>query len=470
MDGIYNQKLHEVVRSLYDEFVSGFVSADCHSEEFLSSFPYAFMCEDTERRTRIADAALLPEFRAEAEKCIEGCYANCSGGDVPFYLADAVEDFLNYIIPRTIALPNSGEIFERYYRQFDSSIYGKSCLVTVLALVRDAWDHHGGSAVLPLGMRFVWLTRGHGLLNIPYTRERTVPFLEIKKNAHPIGRGRDLSGEYAFQVLQYSAPLPKDRNILNAAYSLAYDVVTKFLLATRIKTYSTAHSDYRGFRMLGHLSAHSMILMNYPDDRIEDGEGRDIDESHGMAIDRLLTKLMPQSLSKFEVINQKIEDAMRRRRRALLNDARAQKLNEIDQLLDYFQVLESLVPAGGSEYISLYAARLLRSPNSAPNETFELYRFIKDMYTVRNNVVHGRVDDVLSGRLKESRKLDIFRLRHIVYSLACLNIMNGPLRDAATLLALGETCQLEREYETDPQEWMKRRKSGMLRNANVIFW
>jgi len=470
MPGIYNQKLYEAVKSLYDEIVSGFVSTDLHSEEFLSSFPYAFMHEDTECGTRITDAALLPDFRQEAEKCIEGCYANCSGGDVPFYLCDAVEDFLNYIIPRTIALPNGGEIFDRYYRQFDSSIYGKSCLVTVLALVRDAWDHHGGSAVLPVGMRFAWFARGHGPLNIPYARERTVPFFEIKKSAHPIGRGRDLSGEYAFQVLQYSTLLPKDRDILKAAHSLAYDVVTKFLLATRIKTYSTAHSDYRGFRMPGHLSAHSMILMNYPDDRIEDGEGRDIEESNGMAIDKLLSKLLPQSLSKFEVINQKIEDAMRRRRRALLNDARAQKLNEIDQLLDYFQVLEALVPANGSEYISLYAARLLRSPNSAPNETFELYRFIKDMYIVRNNVVHGRIDDVLSGKLKEGRKLDIFRLRHIVYSLACLSIMNGPLREAATLLALGETYQLEREYETDQQEWMKRRKSGVLRNANAVFW
>jgi hypothetical protein len=470
MDGIYNQKLYEVVKNLYDEIVSGFVSTDdVQSEEFLSSFPYAFM-HGAQRSEHVASAALLPDFRQEAEKCIEGCYANCSGGDVPFYLADAVEDFLNYIIPRTIALPNSGEIFDRYYRQFDSSIYGKSCLVTVLALVRDVWDHHGGSAVLPLGMRFVWLTRGHGPLNIPYTRERTVPFLEIKKRARPIGRGRDLSGEYAFQVLQYSTQLPKDRHILGAANSFAYDVVTKFLLATRIKTYSTAHSDYRGFRMLGHLSAHSMILMNYPDDRIEGGEGRDIEDVDGMAIDRLLTKLLPQSLSKFEVINQKIEDAMRRRRTALLNDARAQKLNEIDQLLDYFQVLEALVPAGGSEYISLYAARLLRSPNSAPNQTFELYKFIKDMYTVRNNVVHGRVDDVLSGKLKESRKLDISRLRHVVYSLACLSIMNGPLRDAATLLALGETFQLEREYETDPAEWMKRRKSAVLRNANVVFW
>jgi hypothetical protein len=161
---------------------------------------------------------------------------------------------------------------------------------------------------------------------------------------------------------------------------------------------------------------------------------------------------------------------MRRQRKAWRNDAHVQKLNEIDQLLDYFQILEAIVPVNGSEYISLYAARLLRSPNSVPNQTFELYRFIKDMYKVRNYIMHGRVDDILSRKSKESQRIDIYKLRHIVYSLACLHIMNGQLKDAATRLALGETAQLEREYETDQQEWMKRRKSGVLRNANVVFW
>jgi len=471
MNRILNHQLHEAVKKLYEELVAEFGAEDFHSEAFLSSFPYSFFDhENHERRQRIVNAALLSQFRQEAQNCIDACYSDSSGGDLEFYISDAVEDFLNYIIPRTVALANGTEIFERHYRHLDSSIYGKSCLVTVFAVIRDLWDHRGASSVLPNGFRLSWMVGGYGPLNIPYARERAVPLFEIKKAARPVGRGRDLSEENAFYILQYSTSLPKDPGLLSAVYSLMHDVFAKFLLAARIKTYSTAHSDYRGFRMLGHLSAHSMNLMNYPDERIEAGEGRELNESDGMAIDRLLTKLLPQSLSKFAVINQKIEDAMRRRRTAVRNDHRAQKLNEIDVLLDYFQVLEALIPTAGSEYISLYAARLLRAPNSAPNQTFELYKFIKDMYTVRNNVMHGRVDDVLSGKLKESRKLDIFRLRHIVYSLACLNIMNGPLRDIATLLALGETAQLEREYETDQQEWMNRRKNALLRNANVVSW
>jgi hypothetical protein len=470
MDGIFNQRLYGVVRNLYDEVIAEFGSQDFQSEEFLSSFPYGFVAygDNEERRRRIVDAALLPEFRQEAQNCVDACYSDSSGGDLEFYISLAVEDFLNYIIPRSVGLPNGSEIFDRYYRYFDSSIYGKSCLITIFALIRDLWDHHGGSAVLPTGFRFVWMVRGFGPLSIPYTRERAVPFFEIKKAAHPIGWGRDVTGENAFQVLEYSTSLPKNRGLLPAVYSLMHDVAAKFLLATRIKTYSTAHCDYRGFRMLGHLSAHSMNLMNYPDDRIEHGEGRDLNDSDGMAVDRLLTKLLPQPLSKFAVINQKLEDAIRRRRTAILHDARARKLNEIDQLLDYFQVLEAIVPAEGSEYISLYAARLLSTPESAPNQTFELFQFLKDMFKIRNSVLHGRIDEVLSGKL--SQKLDIFRLRHVIYSLTCLHIMNGPLREIATRLALGETAQIEREYESNQDEWMKRHRSAVLRNANVVFW
>jgi len=213
-----------------------------------------------------------------------------------------------------------------------------------------------------------------------------------------------------------------------------------------------------------------MLMHNYPDERIDRGEHRDIDESSGMAIDRLLTKLLPQEPAKFSVINQKLEDALRRRRSAILNDQRAQKLNEIDQLLDYFQVLEATVPAMGSEYISLYASRLLTPNDSPANQAFELFQFIKDMHSIRNSVMHGRVDEVLSGKLKQAARLDIPRFRHVVYSLTCLHIMNGPLRDLATRLALGEKIELEREYETNQDEWMKRRRAAHLRNANITFW
>jgi hypothetical protein len=85
MDGIHNQQLYEVVKALYDKIIAGFASesADFHSKEFLSSFPYWFLHDADERSKKIA-AALAPEFRTEAEKCIEACYSHSAGGDVPY--------------------------------------------------------------------------------------------------------------------------------------------------------------------------------------------------------------------------------------------------------------------------------------------------------------------------------------------------------------------------------------------------
>jgi hypothetical protein len=237
MKGVVNQPLYEVVRKLYEEIVAGFVGEDLHSEVFLASFPYSFINEECkERQKRIIVAGLRPEFRQEAQKSIELCYADSAGGDLEFYLSKAVEDFLNYIIPRTAGLVNCDEIFDRYYFQFDSSIYGKSCLVTVFAIIRDLWDH-SGVTVLPPGFRVSWLSPAFGRVDVPFTRERAVPFFEIRKAAHPIGRGRDLGKESSYFILQHSAMLPKQRGLITAAYALSDDIVKKFVLAARLQPF-----------------------------------------------------------------------------------------------------------------------------------------------------------------------------------------------------------------------------------------
>jgi hypothetical protein len=102
--------------------------------------------------------------------------------------------------------------------------------------------------VLPAEFRFLWVGNFPGPINIPYTRERGVTFLETKKGAHPIGNGRSLADDQGFYVLQYSTRLKKEPNILGKAYQLSEKTVAHCLLAARVKTYSTAHSDYRGLR------------------------------------------------------------------------------------------------------------------------------------------------------------------------------------------------------------------------------
>jgi hypothetical protein len=470
MTTFHNLGLYEVVRSFYNELLAAFAGEDLHSEKFLSSFPYSFIHERPERKQRIVETALAPDFKKGAEDAIAAYYSDHGGGDLEFYICDAVEDFLNFVIPRTAGLPEVNVLFDRYYGAFDSSIYGKTCLVTVFAILEDIWDN-SGSAVLPSGFRLRYVSSGFGRSDSTYTRERTVPYFEIRKAARPIGRGRDLGGINVYLLLEYTTHIPKDRDAIQAAYTLFHEVARKFVFAARITLYSTAYSDYRGFRMLGHLSAHSMIIFNSPDDRIERGEGRELEQSSSVGLDKLVNKLMQTPFSKVAVIDQKVEDAIRRRRSVILNDRLAQIRDDIDKLLDYFQVLEAIVPAEGSQYISLYAARLLASSGHGgfAANPFEIFKFIKDMHTIRNNVIHGRVDEVISGRLKD--KLDIPRLRQIIYSLAGLYVLNGgALRESATRLALGEQVALETAYGMPPAGWTSYIRAAPERNQNLVFW
>jgi hypothetical protein len=471
VEGLFNPKLYGVVRKIYDEIVSGFVASEnVSSPEFLASFPRSFFgFEGESNRYDIIQVAFDAENREESEKAMAAYFSDTSGADSQFYFTEAVEDFLNYIVPRTIGVKSGVEAFERYYRQFDLSIYGQSALVTGQSVLRDIHDHTGGSMQLPPGFRLVWFTHPFpGEISNLYLRERNIPFFEIRTRARPFWRGRDLSSDNGHFVLQYSFSVPKNSKLLSHAYQKAYESTTQFLLAARLKTYSTAYSDYRGFRTIGHLSALHMVLTNYPDELVEDGESRNLEEPYSAAISRLLERLVSARPDKFTVIQQKLDDALRRHRKVLLNNQRATQMNDIDKLLDYFQVLEAVVPFEGSHNISLAAARLLTNPGDASSKPFEMFQFIKDMHTIRNEVVHGRIDRVLEG--KKMPKLDINRFRHIIYSLVCLHIMNGSLRDASVRLALGEPVKLEREYFDEYSEWTKRKKLYELQNKSIVFW
>jgi hypothetical protein len=451
---MHNSKLHDVVRKLYEEVLDGFAGKDFNSEEFVASFPYSFFHDDDQLRQMIADRALVPEHRQEAEKAIEAYYSDHAGGTLESYLVDLIEDFLNYVIPRTAGLADGPEHFERWYDQLDSCVFGKSCHVTVFAMLENVYDHSGrGIGLIPRAFRLGWYTRmPNAAMHQRYARERAVPFYEMNKAAHPIGRGRDIKGKNGYFVLEYSTRIPKDPESVVAAYRLRDDIARKFVFALRLTGLSCAYSDYRGFRIPGHLSALCMNCMNFPDDPLERDAPGELDDVHYLWAGRLLPKLLQQPFSKVDLIDQKIEDAARRQRRVMLKEREAQVLTAIDQLLDYFQVLEAVVPAEGSQYIALYAATLLRASGygGLGMKPFEVFTFIKDMHKIRNYVLHGRIDEILNGRLKTDHQLNINAFKQLVHVLAGLYVLNGPLREAATRLALGEEVKLETVFTPFP--------------------
>jgi hypothetical protein len=469
---MYNPQLCEIVRQLYQEKLDGFADRNPNSEEFVASFPYWFFREDNKVQERIAQSALVPEHRQEAEKAVEAYCSDHHGGNTEFYLAEIVEDFLNYVIPRTAGLADGPKYFEHWYEQLDACIFGKSCHVTVFAVLENAYDHAArGANLLPRGFRLGWYSRmPSAALHQRYARERAMPFYEIQKAARPIGRGRDIKDKNAYFVLEYNAMVPKNRESVTAAYRLRDDVGRKFVFALRLIGFS-AYSDYRGFRMPGHLSAYSMNCMNFPDDPLEGESPGDLDDFHYLYIGRLLPKLLQQPLSKMDLIDQKIEDAARRQRRVMLGEREAQLRTAIDQMLDYFQILEAVVPAEGSQYISLYAAVLLKAGGYRGIEMkpFEMFTLFKDMHKIRNYVMHGRIDEVMNGRFRTDQQ-SFYTFKQMVHGLAGLYVLNGSLREIATRLALGEEIKLETLFAPFPTRKPGLRAELRLPAMEPVYW
>ena len=432
--------------------------ADPNSEAFLKRFPFVFV-EEINGESPTADpireglikAAFSEQFRSRTQEVIDIFYANWSDGTPEYYFLNLINDFLNYALPRSLGLPDEDTVFDDLYRQFEADLFTDSYTLHVIALLKNAYDH-GGHFHPTSGLSFFWAdSNPRFVFNSSRLRNRAVPFLEIKKSAHPSFGGTDISTSHSFFVLEFEEKRKKKKDALAEAYRRSEEITKKTVLALRLLTAAPAYAEYRGFRTLGHYSGGSsgMTLRNYPAERIDRGFGSDA-QSWGCNLERLLPPLLAAPTDSIAVVYDKIDDAFRRQQqRGAPFDGVATK-PAIDQLLDYFQALEAIIPIEGSYQIALYAAVLLGAAHKGRGpKAVDVFDFVKDMHTLRNEVMHGRIDKVLLGRANTSYKIaDIGRLRQYVHELAILYLLNPDekgkydLRKTAHRLALGEDVNL----------------------------
>jgi hypothetical protein len=358
---------------------------------------------------------------------------------------------MNHAIPRTVGLPDEDARFDRLYGRFESDLLSDTFTLECIALLENVSDH-GSAFHQTAGVRFAWAcTHGSIAVSNAFLRDRVVPYLEIKKSAHPIAAGRELGDKNTFFVLEFQEARPKTTNQIQEAYARSEEITKKVSFALRLLTSSPVFSDYRGFRMPGHYSAHRMVLMNWPDEQIGGGFSQDL-QVYARGLEALLPHVLSAPSGAIAVIYDKIEDSFRRHRSSVVYPGAAEKRVAIDRLLDYFQALEAVIPVEGSYQIALYAAVLLGAASRQPGTAPDVFQFIKDMHTLRNAVVHGRLDEVLEGRVKTRNELNVHRLAHVVHELVILYLLNPDdkgkrdLRPLAHRLALGEAVALRTLY------------------------
>ena len=156
---------------------------------------------------------------------------------------------------------------------------------------------------------------------------------------------------------------------------------------------------------------------------MDERSGADL-ESCSDAFQKLLPFVISAPSASIEILFLKIDDAFRRSRRASrpLGDGKARA--NVDRLLDYCQALEAILPVKGPQ-IPEFAAQLLHSRTPAHSGMVDTLDLLKDMYTLRNMVMHGKLDQVLEGRAGTRFQLkDVERFQWRVHHLAILYFLN----------------------------------------------
>jgi hypothetical protein len=452
-----NAALHRSIKELYDNAVREFKDADndFNSQTFLEKFPnfsYIGMFRHSEEDNRAAEeivrAAFASEFETRTDESLKVYFSNSVGSTREDNFCEMVDDFLNYVIPRTAGLPEADRIFDEQFDAFEQSLYLDSFSFTVCSLLKNTSDH-SGSARDTSGVKLTYYSPlpGKAVVNVAPLRHRVVSYYEITHAAHLRENGNP-PGLPFLLVMEFTEKVKKDEKAVKRIYERVQEITNKVVFALRLVTHAAVYSHYRGRRIPGGMAGHRFFMMDYPNEVIEYSPQSGSLDTSGELLRRLMPEVLACPYDRMAVVDHKIEDALRRMGRANIHrDRETQLAAEIDLLLDYMQALESMVPASGSYNISLHASVLLKAckPRASINAS-EIFDFLRTMYAIRNDVMHGKLKKVLDGVANAKFALNTHQLRMYVYDLAMLHVMNEDLGSLAHKLALGESVQLRTIY------------------------
>jgi hypothetical protein len=423
-----NAALYDAIRRVYDDEVGNLVAneTDFGSEDFLAaSYDYVrFQPEGDVRVQAIVDAAFAAAFRTRTEEAVRIFFDDRQGGTVETNLLVAIDDFLNWVLPRSIGLPDANNRFNQMYARFERNLLSEVFELDITALVAGVADH-GANFRRAGNTGFMWASRPLGAAaDNGSVRDSAVTYFDLRQQGYPIGGGRSLQNVGNFFLLDVRETFPKRDGVTAFASSRTEEVTRRVVFLLRLLTRSSVFSDYQGFRTLGHMSGHYMVFMNWPDEFIPDTQSSDL-----MLYDLWFRILLPYAMTcpwnELEVVHRKFEDAFRRQRTAVVNRGRAERQMLIDRLLDHCQALEALLPLRSKYQIAMSASALLAGHlNDDGQRASQIFNTVSDQYSLRNDVMHGRVDDVLAGR---GRHLDVPSLEEIVRDLTTLRILNPGL-------------------------------------------
>jgi hypothetical protein len=430
----HNPALCAAIVAYYRYLVDGFNAerTDLCSPHFLAAcssgrfFPYLDDGGDRKahapllaHRTALIAAGFSNEFNDRTRGAVNAFYPQPGDLSLEDAYLEMVSDFVGFSLSRCAGLPDDEEAprLEQLCKKFDDDLYDDdSFALDSFAILRGV-RHHGHFQ----GHLGFWLH--HAVppplsLTHAHVRDSCLPHMELTKAP----RGPVAEPGYLL-VLHYEQRVKREKDSIDDAHRTSSDAFRKFVLAIRLITGAPAYCDYYGFRCPAYYSSHNLAVYPTRDETFQWDDSPDL--AFPVRLSKLLDCLMPLTFERLGIVDWKINDAFRRADRIdpFERGRVTRKHAEIEQLLDYIQLLEAIVGVEGSCQIAQYTALLFASDQpSAETEMKRVFEFIKEMMTLRNHVVHGRLTRVLGT--DSEKAIDIWRMKLIVHELAIQFIAN----------------------------------------------
>ena len=370
-------------------------------------------------RTALIAAGFAEEIKDRTISAVNAFYPHTGDLSLEDTYLEMVSDFVGYLISRCAGLSDEEETarLEQCCSTFDDDLYrSNSFALDSFAILRGV-KHHGHFQG-HLGFRLHHAVPPPQSLSNAHVRDTCLPHIELTKAP----RG-PLDEPTYLLVLHYDQDVMRTKDAIDDAHRRSSDAFRKFVLAIRLITGAPVYCDYYGFRCPGYYSGHNLAVYPTRDETFQWDDSPDL--AFPSRLSKLLDCLMPLTFERLGIVDWKINDAFRRADRIdpFERGRVTRKHAEIEQLLDYIQLLEAIVGVEGSYQIAQYTALLVAAHQpSAETETRRVFDFIKEMMTLRNHVVHGRLTKVLNT--DHEKAIDIYRMKVIVHELAIQFIAN----------------------------------------------
>jgi hypothetical protein len=356
----------------------------------------------------VIDLLFSSEHRAVTELNLTVASGNTDWQKHPegWAVAEYLNDFLGYAMPRVVGLERWRDGFERLYEIFEREYFSDSMTLEIFGHLGNFSYNFSDFGELNDHTRIVALTP----LGLMANEEKRGDRFRVMAAVAASGREVTAQWDKHLEFFRYETLVSKrEFCVRRDARDLAYEVIRKFVLAIRLLSPSPA-KPYCDFAVVFHHGGRSSSMrypiLPYPEDYI------DRTGWVGFQWQDWLRKLWAQLegtdyTARLLALDHHIDDSLKRGNRSAKNphSKRLQIIDELERLSDYFpafDVIYKTKPGKTGRQMADLTARLMTNQWGnrrirEPGDYQSVHDEVLGMYQIRNDYEHGRTKEALDN-------------------------------------------------------------------------